>query len=196
MSLDVVFGVPVFKTRMPNHQEILKRFMPFIKNNDNFDIPTAWDCACKTTIDDTEKNSKFPWHLFFENVTTILAEYSAKIGLSNDALSKINGHAWVNRYDQGESQEVHDHKTENNLISCAYMLKLPKNSAQFTFYQSNYEIFPKHLSSFFNSPTGTAVKPLLEEGDIIFFPSSATHYVSAHKTSKVRASISANFNIN
>jgi len=195
MSLDIIYGFPVLKAKMTNHEEILKGFLPFIENDNNFDFPKTWDCSCKTTIDDQEKNSKFPWHLFFENINTILADYSAKIGLSKNALLRMNGQAWVNKYDQGNAQEVHDHKGTNNLISCAYMLKLPTDSAQFTFYQSNYEVFPKHLNFLFDTPAGSAVKPPLEEGDVIFFPSSAAHYVSSHRLTEVRASISANFDI-
>lgn len=183
---------------MPYHEKILKGFLPFIENKDNFDLPKTWNCDCKTTIDNQEKNSKFPWDLFFEEVYGVLGKYASSIGLCNDNINRFRGHAWINRYDTNEFQEIHHHKDKNNLISCAYMLKLPKDSAEFSFYQSNYDVFPTHLKHLFNENKlflSDTMKPILTEGDIIFFPSSATHYVNSHKSSKLRASISANFEI-
>ena len=199
MSFKIIYGTPILKVKMPNHEEILENFLPFIEDENNFDFSTSWDCNCGTTINNLEKNEIFPWHLFFENIGPILDEYSSKIGLSNEAKIKMSGHAWANTYTKDQFQEVHQHQNKNILISCAYMLKLPKDSAEFSFYHSNYNVFPAHLNYYFDdhSPfSGSTIKPPLDEGDIIFFPSSTSHYVSSHNSTELRASISANFNIN
>jgi hypothetical protein len=198
MSLNLIFGTPVYKTKMPNHEEIVEGFMPFIENKENFDISTFWDCECRTTIQNDDKNEKFPWQLFFENVYKEVDNYSDAIGLSEWGKDNMYAQAWINRYDEGQYQEVHSHGGGNLLISCAYMLKLPEESAKFSFYKSNYEEFPVHLAQAFTGTPpyfGRRVTPPLEEGDIIFFPSSLDHYVSTHKSSQLRSTISANFGV-
>lgn len=198
MSFNVIFGVPVYKARMPNHEEILEGFMPFIESEDNFNQATFWDCDCRTTMLDEEKNGIFPWHLFSKTVNNLFNEYARSIGLSQEACKNIYGKGWVNRYAKGQNQEVHDHRSENIIISCAYMLKLPPNSASFSFYDSSYNLFPSHLASCFSTYPfmGKRFSPPLEEGDIIFFPASLDHYVSTHKNDELRSTISANFSIN
>lgn len=198
MHYEIIYGVPILKTKMPNHEKILKGFLPFIENKDNFDYSEIWNCDCKTTISNQEKNSKFPWDLFFEEVYGVLGHYASSIGITQNNIENISSRAWINRYDKNESQEVHHHKQGNNLISCAYMLKLPKNSAEFSFFQPNYDIFPAHLKHIFGENQmflGDTTKPILSEGDILFFPSSSTHYVNTHKTTELRSTISANFEV-
>ena len=198
MNFEIMFGIPILKTRMPNHENILKGFLPLIENNDNFDPSVTWNCDCKTTIDNQEKNGKFPWDLFFEEIYQVLNKYASIIGMTDTSTAQLSGHAWINRYDKNDFQEIHHHKQGNNLISCAYMLKLPKDSAEFSFYQSNYDVFPAHLKHVFgenNMFSGDTIKPILSEGDIILFPSSTTHYVNVHKLSNLRSTISANFGI-
>lgn len=198
MNFEILYGIPILKTKMPNHEKILERFLPFIENKDNFDYSEIWNCDCKTTIGNQEKNSKFPWDLFFQEVYNVLSYYTASLGMTQDSMEQLASRAWINRYDKNESQEVHHHKQGNNLISCAYMLKLPKDSAEFSFFQPNHDIFPAHLKHAFDESSmflGDTIKPKLTEGDILFFPSSATHYVNSHKTTELRSTISANFEV-
>lgn len=198
MNFEILYGIPILNTKMPNHEKILEGFLPFIENKDNFDYSEIWNCDCKTTISNQEKNSKFPWDLFFQEVYNVLSYYTASLGMTQDSMEQLASRAWINRYDKNESQEVHHHKQGNNLISCAYMLKLPKDSAEFSFFQPNHDIFPAHLKHAFDESSmflGDTIKPKLTEGDILFFPSSATHYVNSHKTTELRSTISANFEV-
>lgn len=198
MNFEILYGIPILNTKMPNHEKILEGFLPFIENKDNFDYSEIWNCDCKTTIGNQEKNSKFPWDLFFQEVYNVLSYYTASLGMTQDSMEQLASRAWINRYDKNESQEVHHHKQGNNLISCAYMLKLPKDSAEFSFFQPNHDIFPAHLKHAFDESSmflGDTIKPKLTEGDILFFPSSATHYVNSHKTTELRSTISANFEV-
>jgi hypothetical protein len=105
------------------------------------------------------------------------------------------GYAWTNRYTKGQHQEIHSHAGDNNLISCAYMLKLPENSGEFAFYNSAASQFPVEQLKHFDAASvfGKRITPILNEGDVIFFPSSLDHYVTYHKGDEVRSSISANF---
>ena len=198
MHFEILYGVPILKTRMPNHENILKAFLPFIENKDNFDYADMWNCDCRTTIGNDEKNKEFPWDLFFKEVYEVLGHYASSIGVTEDNIQKIVSRAWINRYEKNQSQEAHHHKQGNNLISCAYMLKLPKDSADFSFFHSICDVFPAHLKEVFGENQmflGDTIKPDLSEGDILFFPSSATHYVNAHKTTELRSTISANFEV-
>ena len=73
--LEKLFGAPVFRARMPNHEEIYNNFLPLVEDKENFDFTDFWDCDAGSTMYNEEKNSRFPWDLFFENLQPILTEY-------------------------------------------------------------------------------------------------------------------------
>jgi ectoine hydroxylase-related dioxygenase (phytanoyl-CoA dioxygenase family) len=53
--------------------------------------------------------------------------------------------------------------------------------AAYRYYQANHLQYNNRIT------------PPLDEGDIIFFPSTLEHYVTGNKTNNHRATISANF---
>lgn len=192
--IDYIFGAPILKSRLPNHDQIKSAFSDYINNDSVFKVSSTWDCNCTTTFDN-DKNMQLPWEIFFENVKPVLHDYIVGLNVKEEFKNELYATAWANKYKKGQHQEVHAHGSAVNFISCAYMLTLPENSGAFNFYNSSGEFFPVHMSKVFHMPTlhGKRLTPVLEEGDIIFFPSSLDHYVTHHKTDEIRASISANF---
>ena len=202
---ELVFGSLIFKTKMPNHESIKEEFMPYLNEPDAFGNSSKWDCNCDTTIHHEELNSKLPWDIFFPSLQEAITPYLQEIGLKEEYLTKIHSYAWANRYHNGQHQEVHAHTGDNNIVSCAYILdQAGENTVdndgkygQFIFYNSAYEPFSPNHMHLFEEPERWTPRhnPFLNEGDIIFFPSTLSHYVTWNKTDNIRASISANFTI-
>ena len=197
--IEDIFGIPILKTRMPNHNVIKAEFSSFLTDEKNFsDASSLWDCNCGTTHANKEKNDVLPWRSFFENVNPLINQYAQVVGFNTEKY-ELFGYAWANRYAKGQHQEIHAHEGKNYIISCAYMLELPDDDVdlgQFIFYNSAYRIFSPDIHYMFDKKEySKRYNPELKEGDIIFFPSSLEHYVTYNKTDKIRASISANFGI-
>lgn len=196
--IENIFGAPILKLQMPNHDLIKTKFSSFLKDKENFsDASEVWDCNCGTTHTNKEQNDKLPWDSFFENVNPLIKQYATEIGFNTDKY-ELYGFAWANRYTKGHHQEIHAHEGDHNLFSCAYILELPDNDAdcgQFLFYNSAAKSFPADLMYMFEGTFKHSKRhnPMLQEGEIVFFPSSLEHYVTYNKTDKIRASISANF---
>ena len=198
---DKVFGYPILKLEMPNHKDIKDQFKPFIKNEETFGESSEWDCNCRTTMYDYEKNQKLPWDTFFTNLQPVFIQYLQTIGVTEQHSSSLRAFAWANRYTYGNHQEIHSHTGNDCLISCAYMLDLPSRDAgEFIFYNSAYVPFEQQLMDVFHSNARSTYNkrynPLIEEGEIIFFPSTLEHYVTWNQTNSIRSSISANFTMN
>ena len=194
-----IFGIPVLKTRMPDHDTIKTEFSSFLTDEETFrDASSTWDCNCGTTHGKEDNNNKLPWDTFFQSINPLISQYAQIVGFNTEKY-ELFGYAWANRYAKGQHQEIHAHEGDNNIISCAYMLDLPDDDVdlgQFIFYNSAYRIFPTDIHYMFNKKEySKRYNPELKDGDIIFFPSSLEHYVTYNKTDKIRASISANFGI-
>ena len=198
---DKIFGYPVLKLEIPNHKDIKGQFKPFIEKEESFDNASDWDCNCKTTYMLDAKNQNLPWDTFFKNLKPVFNQYLQAIGVTKQHSSAFNAYAWANRYDKGNHQEIHAHYSNGCLISCAYMLDLPSRDAgEFIFYNSAYVPFERQLMNVFHdnarSTYNKRYNPLVNEGEIIFFPSSLEHYVTWNRTDNIRSSISANFTVN
>lgn len=193
------FGIPIMKTQMPNHEKIKSEFSSFLTDAENFNQgSTIWDCDCGTTHAGKEKNDALPWNVFFDSVNPLIYQYATEVGFNTEQ-HELFGYAWTNRYEKGQHQEIHAHAGDNNIISCAYMLDIPDNDidcGQFLFYNTAINVFPADLGHMFTeNKYSKRYNPMLQDGDIIFFPSTLEHYVTYNKTDKIRASISANFGI-
>ena len=197
--IDSIFGAPILKCEMPGHNEIKEQFSSFIKDSTAFQHSSSnWECDCETTHNSGEENNQLPWDIFYKNVQAPLQAYLNYLGMAPDDLKNLSGHAWANKYSQHQHQDIHSHGSGNNLVSCAYVLDLPDNDpdcGQFMFYNSALNWFPTHITERFygTGNNGKLFNPLMQEGDIVFFPSNLDHYVTYNRTEKLRVSISANF---
>lgn len=187
-----LFSIPVYKTLLKNHKTIQKDFAEVLEGTDYFGKVPTWYSNVDTTYGNREADS-LPWQNFIKSAIEGLAEYLEIYKTNLPRNYQIE--CWLNRYKNGQHQEVHNH-TGESIISCAYMLKTPPNSGNFVFYKNTYDYLhqsalPKLTTEPF--PFNNRITPPLEEGEIIYFPSSLEHYVSTNDSDQIRATISANF---
>lgn len=187
-----LFAIPVYEVSVPGHDKIKDAFMPFVTQDKYFNNPSSWNCDVDTSFG-LEPLSDLPWGVFFENVIPLLGEFLNELGVNQQF--SVTAQAWMNRYHKGQHQEVHCHSDGRNVISCAYMMKLPKDSGKFVFYKSNNDFFQRttlqELS--YNDYYGNKYTPELEEGQMVFFPANLDHYVTHHTNDEMRVTLSANF---
>lgn len=193
--METIFGIPILRMPLPNHESVKKIFEKYLEDDNYFSESLNWQCNVETTF---QKNNNFdlPWDLFIESSTTALRDYLNIFPIDNPFTIKV--YAWLNRYSKGQYQEVHNHAGDGAAISCAYMLELPQDSADFVFYQAGNDFWHFNpIKKICNSgfPFNNRFTPELDEGDIIFFPSYIDHYVSHNKSDLRRSTISANFYI-
>jgi|TARA_B100000035_G_scaffold311104_1_gene320070 hypothetical protein len=85
---------------------------------------------------------------------------------------------WVNLYNKGGFQEIHDHH-ENDFV--------------FVFFANSGTNFSRFF--FFDWSTGTSVPISPEPGTIMFFSGKMSHGVSIHNSEVQRRTLSCNFNL-
>lgn len=191
-----IFGVPIIITPFSKHQEVKEEFLDYLEKDEYFSKVSSWKCSVESTFC-KDNNFDLPWNTFIENAIACFNEY-----LSNFPIEKqfqIEIYAWLNRYSKGHNQEVHNHAGGNSVLSCAYMLELPENSGDIVFFQTGNDLFKYTvLNDICNNNLNVSNRftPVLNEGDIIIFPSYLDHYVTGNNTDQRRSTISANLYIN
>lgn len=187
-----LYGIPVYKTLLHGHSNVQKEFEPFLEDSKFLKRSNDWACNVDTTFGNREADD-MPWNVFIKPAMEGLNEYLETFQIDLPAEYRIE--CWLNRYNKGDFQEVHNH-TGVSAISCAYMMKTPPGSGNFTFYNNTYDHFWQTdlpLLTTQDFKYNNRITPPLEEGEIIYFPSNLNHYVSPNNTAHTRATISANF---
>ena len=192
MTHQSIYSVPVYKAKLANHVDIQADFTEVLKGDEYFSEVPTWNSNVDTTFGNRDADS-LPWQQFIKSAIAGLNEYLEIYELDLPRDYRIE--CWLNRYTNGQFQEVHNHAGES-IISCAYMMHTPTNSGNFTFYKNAHDYFhqsdlPKLTTQPFKF--NNRITPPLDEGDIIYFPSTLEHYVSPNNSTEVRATISANF---
>jgi len=190
--LQNLYSIPVYKTKLPDHELVQKDFEEVLKDDKHFSTVPTWYSNVETTFGNPQGN-ELPFQRFIKSAVLGLNGYLEHFDL--DQPIKYGIECWVNRYKETAHQEIHNHAGKS-IISCAYMMNTPPNSGNFVFYRNTYDFF--HLSTL---PTLTSnafkynnrITPPLKEGDIVYFPSTLEHYVTGNNTNETRATISANF---
>ena len=187
-----LFAIPVYKTKLNNHELIQNDFSEILKGDEYFSGVSTWYSNVDTTFGNRDADS-LPWQNFIKSAMAGLKDYLEVYKTNLPTEFRIE--CWLNRYNKDQFQEVHNHAGES-AISCAYMMHTPPNSGNFVFYKNTYDFLhqtdlPKLTTEPF--PYNNRITPPLEEGDIIYFPSTLEHYVSNNNSNELRATISANF---
>jgi len=97
---------------------------------------------------------------------------------------------WLNYYERGSFQEMHDHQTE---FACVYFINSGPDFSVFSFYDRNrVNLLPEcqYIMDYKYQDT-----PNISAGDIIFFPGQMLHYVSPHNSDTIRKTLSVNLKI-
>jgi len=193
--MDKIYGVPILIEKMPDHKQIKKSFQEFLENDDYFSPVESWKCNVETTFS-KENNFNLPWDFFIENAVDLFYKYLNFFPIDKPFGVKI--YAWLNRYKKHHYQEIHNHFSDGSVLSCAYMLELPENTGDFSVYQSGNDFFPSELKTLCSAgfPIDNRFTPVLNEGDIVIFPSYLDHFVTENTSNFRRATISANLYIN
>ena len=96
--------------------------------------------------------------------------------------------SWLNTYESGSYQEIHDHIPAD--ISCVFFLNHEENFSELYFRDRNSADIPYNLKSLMGFHD--LWTPKVCAGDIIFFPSNLLHGVSQHKSKTQRKTFSSN----
>ena len=142
--------------------------------SDNFLLPVTQIDSIRDRYKQEEykismEGTGFCWSSYYKQDHFLNNVYNNKIlhCLKNIAVSTSRGYLtnptlsyWVQIYDEqaGGGHPVHDHWTPDCMISFVHFVKVPKQNC--FYFQAEEKIYPKQ-----------------DEGDIIFFPSWASHGV-------------------
>lgn len=191
-----IFQIPIYIGRLQSQEKIEKSFSEVIKKEENFASNSNWDCSVKSTLN-TTNNDQHPWDIFLEEIKEYHLKQFCKTITNNSPWENIQVRAncWMNKYEKGDYQEVHNHTSLGIQFSCSYMFKLPTDDPLLRFKWSGNEWYESTgLSNLFNQTAGPIWVPdQQKEGDIFIFPSFLEHLVLPNKSDDPRYTISANF---
>lgn len=168
-------------------------FRDYIENDNNFSQPPAWNCNVQSSYGCD--NSTPEWKVLMDNISPYLNDFLQKV--DSDAVDCLLQEAWVNKYNPGDSQEMHDHCTPNSNLSVVYFHRLnDDDNCQFKFYNRDHNYYQlQGLSDIIALPFEMHHTPSVGSGSIIIFPSHYPHLVSPHRGTQTRITFSANFYI-
>tara|TARA_A200000159_G_scaffold2436_1_gene2595 strand:- start:1573 stop:2154 length:582 start_codon:yes stop_codon:yes gene_type:complete len=173
-----------------NHQQLKDKLLSEL-TVDKLSQPKEWNCSVQSSF---ETDNNFSWDYFYECIKPNLLDMHQQ--LKGNPLHQFNmTEAWLNKYERGDSQEVHTHiGADNTTFSCSYFAQYAPNDARFLFYDPDQT---KHLGEFSKHYGGVVNTwfPDVQEGDIIIFPSWIHHQVEPHRSDTTRITVSANFKV-
>ena len=164
--------------RPPNVEELIEKFTSMAPDKENPD----W--ASKSCI----KTTTLPWRDYVNDITPILSTFSDMLNVNLNI--DIQG-MWLNHYEHGGYQEIHDHGDSD--FSGVMFLNDGPNFSKFFFYdRMSFQV-------------GVAVRKILNipdswyypssPGDVIIFPSTFCHGVTRHESDIVRKTLSFNLKV-
>lgn len=164
------------KFKAPNHQELTD----FVLNKEEVYHQYDWTEICEiNTI-------KCTWQETIQLLTPSVNQFASSIGKS---FKWTIYNPWINCYQKGQFQEIHDHLQYD--FSCVFFPKVEENFSQFYFYNRYANSLSKSWLNLFGGVSSW--DPIVESGDIIFFPGTLLHGVTPHKSDEVRKTLSCNF---
>ena len=171
-------GAYVWERKLPNHQEIKSRVLPKIiaaanKNEDNPDFKWKVDTH-SSVVTNFALERLIPWEYFTQDDVVEIAIRSAEIFKENNPIPnnkfpdsfKLKAF-WWNRYKPGSTAPPHIH---SGGISGVYLLEQIGNCPLEFFASNPYSPDPEE--------SGTYFEPKAEEGTILLFPGTLTHWVN------------------
>jgi len=169
------------KFHPPNADELIDKFMGI--EADDWSQPWTTHCKLKTTA------MAYQDHL--EEMSGIVKGVAKEMNCQMDVILQ---NPWLNHYERGYFQEIHDHI--NCDMSLVMFLNHEEDFAKFYFYDEvSYKILP--MFNNLRGLLGTDVFhcPEISAGDVIAFPSTFLHGVTPHESDTVRKTFSFNFNV-
>ena len=188
--ITVVNGAPVYIDKIDNvvnHQQLLD---PFVNDESFWRNADEWMSNTKTTHNHPN-NHLLPWHAIIPEINFHLEKYLQIF--KPTAKFEIEAYPWLNKYDQGNWQEQHNHIAKDIYFSMAYIIK-GNGQNNFVFAESpnvwHSFIDPEGL---FDAWPNRHYIPEQIDGTLIIFPSTLDHFVLPNKSTEQRITASANF---
>lgn len=146
-----------------------------------------WRCSVKTS-----REKSIDWSAFTTKLVPFIEKLPIKANLSLEE-------PWMNVYAKGDYQEIHHHSLEGAIISYCYFYRIPKDSGDLLFFN---EQFKDYCISGLSEVVDLGAfgiyewnRPVVTEGDVVFFPSSLLHTVSKNTSNDLRVTVSGNLRI-
>lgn len=178
----LLFGVPIFKFKCKNHNEIKELVCG---NLESYSTPKPWDCTVQSSFLkklDWLENSKY---LYTSDVKKLALQYDA------DTVDYRVNDIWINVYKKNHFQEYHNHCPSD--FSAIHFVQFDEEHAGPIFKDPNEAL--STYNSYMRFKNSIEYQVPVEEGDIIFFPSFLEHKVPKNKTDSKRITISFNLNM-
>ena len=189
-----IFSLPFFKYTVDNYKSFNSKILScdFIVNNQlkrsrkfEGNFLSSFD---KHDLESAEWSSEL--FSFLTDAMTLFLKQLLKNSDPVDYQFSLDFSApWINYYKKGHYQEVHNHLPSH--FSYCYYVKLPVNSGDTIFINSDHTY--NSLIPF--KTTANRFIPLINEGDLIIFPSYLNHYVTDNKSDESRITIAGNIKI-
>lgn len=197
MTLQVFCPKWYFQTKLSTLliQETRDLFDVFLNEDSHFHSPPMWNCNVQSTWQ-RKPEGDGPWSEWMGTIKPVFDEFIDNVG-AQGKIEITPQNAWANRYNPGDSQEVHDHCTPTSNLSMVYFHTLnDDDKCSFMFYNTEHAAYQMQgLSDTLSTPTQQTTTPAVEEGTIIIFPSHYHHLVSPHRGTKTRITFSLNFQV-
>lgn len=194
MSTQSHWATHFYVGKVAGHEQLLNTLLPYIEDDSNFTEPWIYS-KCKSTCQ-SPKNASLPWDVFYNAIRTNVEEFLSSLRPTCEYKVSSN-EVWLNVYEQGGFQEIHDHAFPNRAFSCAYILELPEaGSNELIFENTAFPIVQASgINRIFDAFNYEKFIPEISAGTIVIFPSWAKHYVLPNRSIHRRTTISANFGI-
>ena len=192
-ELHHIFSTPVWTSIIPNHEEVNKKMLQYIKSLQS------------QNSQGTQKSNLLGWHsqdfdlekseprYFINSISSSLNKVFNDMGwdLINQKSKITSMWSIINRKNSSNARHIHS----NNYISSAYYVKAPQDCGDIVFHD------PRSVATFrypkiskqnkLNSNVFT-IQP--KEGLLVLFPSYLYHSVDLNRTDEERIVISFNIN--
>ncbi|HAA91225.1 MAG TPA: hypothetical protein DCS82_10840 [Rhodospirillaceae bacterium] len=193
-KLEGLFRVPVLVTRVPNGPELNEAMineLDQIREETPNGKPSSWACDVYTTISNNCALHERPaFQEFNDAVMQCLTKYGELMAYPLAENDLRITQCWVNIYQQGMSQEIHNHA--NHIMTGVYYVKAPPNCSKIMFHSYNADTMirpPIERDTPYNT-TIAAYSP--EPGDLVIFDSALRHSVPVNEAEGERISVSFN----
>ena len=199
-----IYGFPVYMDKLSDPEKFLRYIQDI-----NLGKSDGWNAKCLVSSSDgsseiEENDRNFINDQIFDELCLHGERYLKELEIDvkmaptrcNDLKCTGCRDIWVNKYDKGDSQDLHWHvdEEEDVLFSFTCFLKFdPEKDASFVFVNPipEYGIKCKKLRE--HPSFSAAMTPNIQEGTIIIFPPWMLHYVEEQKTDRPRITIAGNF---
>ena len=191
-----IFGDEVFTFKMPNHQEWKNQIENIVKVEENSSIHN-FSTEPKEECNVKARRTAWDSHLRYETVSNLSKKINEIIlhlikSKDFDAPDIYVVDSWINWYKKNNFVEPHSHGPGH--LSIVYFVDVEKTNAQFMFHkQTSWQLIKKKDRK--NLFTNFAKIVDVKDGDVLMFPTSTRHSVSANLTDNLRITYASNVHV-